>query len=148
MSKAYCAVRITEEHQHFLRILFKDGGLGSSDPLVVYRSTRLLFGLRPAQIIFSLARNIAFQSTLSPELTKQVSQASYTDNLHLCSTTVTEGTEKARQVSGALEQMGFKLKTGWSVSGIPSEDPETSLLGLKYDQVGDILKVTPCFKSA
>ena len=106
---------------------------------------RLLFGLRPAQSIFSLARNIAFSSTLSPELTEQVSQASYTDNIHLVSHSVSEGAEKAEQVSGALKKMGFNLKTGWSVSGIPSEDPETSLLGLKYDQAEDILKVRPCF---
>ena len=49
VSKAYQAVHVSPQHRKYLRIIWRDGGLGSNGPLVVLHSTRLLFGIRQSR---------------------------------------------------------------------------------------------------
>ena len=68
ISKAYNGVHLAEEDQRFLRVLYRDGGYRSGGQLVVLKSTRLLFGLRPAQAIFSISCNLAFDCSFDSGL--------------------------------------------------------------------------------
>ena len=145
VSKAYNGVRIAEDDQKFLRVLYRDGGYGSGGQPVVLKSTRLTFGVRPAQAMFSISRNLAFDHSLSSELRDEVKNLSYTDNLHLLSSSEEEGKNKTSKVTESLQRMGFSLKNGWTTNGVESVEQEKSLLGLTYNQVGDQLYVQPVF---
>ena len=119
--------------------------MGGKGKIVVLKSTRLLFGLKPAQANFSTLQNLAFDENILDANLRYEIKKSYTDNLHLLSDNEEEGRIKVTTVQDSLERAGFMIKLGWNCSGQPSDFEEVSILGHHYNQMEDMLAIKSSF---
>ena len=151
ISRAYLQIKVHPDDQNALRFLWKENG-DPNEPLLIYKMLRLPFGLNCSPFLLQATLNHHFkQFSESHPVCSLLESKFYMDDLVSAVKNESTAISMYDDSMQLMSLASMELKK-WNTNSLPvrqylkSQDPniefpdEQSILGVKWDAVGDTLK--------
>ena len=155
IKQAFLNVGVTEEHRDFMRFLWFEDVFADDPIVVIYRFTRVLFGLicSPFLLNGTIEVHVTRPLIYDPEFIKKFLESLYVDDSNKGVNSKEEGIEFYKKAKSAMKDAGLDLRKWASNSkdlmrfineaeGIDSTDePMKSVLGLQWNTDSDTFQL-------